>query len=107
MRAVRSSLVVEAPPALDQHARLSATAEPFAIEKLVAQLAVEGFAVAVHAAFDLHLEAYPRDDLTLSQGALLMRDSRRPEVRDIRNVREVHAEVFVAASGRFLATAHS
>jgi len=35
-----------------------------------------------HAAFDLYLEVCPRDDLTLSQGALLMRDSRRPEVRE-------------------------
>ncbi len=43
MCAVRPLLVVELPPALDQHLRFGATSEPFAIEQLVAQFAGEAF----------------------------------------------------------------
>src|SRR5688572_9639584 len=39
--------VVELPPALDQHLRLGPAAEPFAVEQLIAQLAVEAFDEAV------------------------------------------------------------
>lgn len=43
MRVVRSLLVVELPPALDEYLRFGAAAEPFAVEQLVAQFAVEAF----------------------------------------------------------------
>ena len=39
MGAVRPLLVVELPPALDQHLRLGAAAEPFPVQQLVPQLA--------------------------------------------------------------------
>jgi hypothetical protein len=35
-----------------------------------------------HAAFDLYMQRRPKDELTLRRGALLMRDSRRPDVRE-------------------------
>ena len=47
MSAMRPTLVVELSPALDEHLGLGAAAEPFAIEQLVAQLAVEAFDEAV------------------------------------------------------------
>lgn len=47
MCAVRLLLVVELPPAFDQHLRLGAAPEPFAVEQLVAQFAVEALDEAV------------------------------------------------------------
>ena len=47
MCAVRPALVVELPPALDQHLGLGPAAEPFAVEQLLAQFAVEALHEAV------------------------------------------------------------
>jgi len=41
MGAVRPLLVVELPPAFDQHLRFGAAEEPFPVQKLVPKLAVE------------------------------------------------------------------
>ena len=47
VRAVRPLFVAELPPSLDQHLRLGAAAEPFAVEQFVAQLAIEALDGAV------------------------------------------------------------
>lgn len=47
MRTVRWLLVVKLPPAFNEHIRLGAAAEPFAVQQLVAKFAVEAFDEAV------------------------------------------------------------
>ena len=37
-----------------------------------------------HIAFESYLAVHPRDDITLSNGALLLRDSRRPDVKKVK-----------------------
>ena len=65
MGAVGPLLVVELPPALDRHFRLGATAEPFAVQQLVPQLAVEAFDEAV-------LLRFARGDIVPGDAGLLL-----------------------------------